>query len=97
MRIRTPNKAFILFALKLILGAAAAAVVLLNGVTFGGCPPGAFCLVSIEFYSMRLDLWSGFTTLFALGLLLSALKDLLVDLKRFELLERNVESIADID
>jgi hypothetical protein len=46
---------------------------------------------------MRLDLGSGLTALFALGLLLSALKDLLVGLKRFELLERNVESIADID
>lgn len=97
MRVRVPNKAFILLALKLIVGSAAAAVVLLNGVTFVSCPPGTFCLVSLEFYSMRLNLWTGFTTLFALGLLLSGLKDLLVSLKRFELLERNVESIADID
>jgi hypothetical protein len=97
MRVRVPNKALILLALKLIVGSAAAAMVLLNGTTFGGCPPGAFCLIDIEFYSMRFDHWSGFTALFALGLLLSALKDLLVGLKRFELLERNVESIADID
>lgn len=73
------------------------AVVLLNGVMVGGCPPGTFCLAVFEFYSMRLDLWSGLMTLFALWLLLSAFKDMLHGLKRFDLLERNVESIADFD
>ena len=97
MRVRAPTRASILLVLKVIVGSAAAIVVLLNGVTFGGCPPGTLCLLLFEFYSMQLDLWSGLTTLFALGLLLSALKDLLIRVKRIDVLERNVESIADID
>lgn len=97
MRVRPPNKTYLLFTLKLIVGSATATVVLLNGVTLGGCPPGAFCLVSIEFYSMRFDLRSGLAMLFSLGVLLSALKDLLIGFQRFEVLQRNVESIADID
>ncbi len=97
MLIRPAFKAFIIVALKLMLGTAAAAAVLLNGTTFGGCLPGTYCLVDLEFYSMQLDLWSGLMTLVALLLLLSAFKGLLLGLKRFELLERNVESIADID
>jgi hypothetical protein len=46
---------------------------------------------------MRLNLWSGFAVLLSLGLLLSAFKDLFVGLEPFELIERNIECIADVD
>ncbi len=94
---RALKTASILLALKLIAGCAAAIAVLLNGVKFNSCPPGTYCAGVFDFYSMRLDLWSGFTTLVALGLLLSALKDLMVGFGRIEILERDVESIAEID
>ena len=84
-------------ALKAILGLAAVIGVLVNGVMLGGCPPDAHCLVSLRFYSMRLDLWSISAALFGLGLLLSVLKDVLSNLRRIEVLERSAESIADIE
>ena len=91
-----------LCALKVVAGTATGLAVLLNGVKLGGCPPGTFCLASYEFYSMQLNLWSGFAVLLSLALLLSALvdlflMDLLVGLGPIELIGRNIESIADID
>jgi hypothetical protein len=97
MRIKALKKAKNLCALKVILGSAMVFAVLLNGVTIGGCSPNVFCLFTLEFYSMRLDLWSGLAAVFGAGLLLSAFKDLLENLRPLELLGRNIESIADLD
>ena len=94
MLIRPTFKAFIIVALKLILGAAAAAAVLLNGATFGGCPPGTYCLVDLEFYSMQLDLWSGLMTLVALLLLLSAFKKKGAECRRKDPAPLSIEHIS---
>lgn len=83
--------------LKVIVGSVIVFNMLLSGVTMGGCPPNVNCLWSLEFYSMRLDTWSVVAAILSIGLLLSAFKDLLKGLTPIELLERNVESIADID
>ncbi len=68
--------------------------VVVNGVRYGGCPPGTFCLSRFEFYAMRLDFWTIGISLLALWLLLSALKTLLSEACSVELPERNVESVA---
>jgi hypothetical protein len=68
--------------------------VVVDGVRYGGCPPGTFCFSRFEFYAMRFDLWSIGISLLALWLLLSALKGLLSEVGSIELLERNVESVA---
>ncbi len=70
--------------------------VMANGIKFGGCSPNTLCMVTMEFYSMRLDLWSGLVALVGAGLSLSALRDLLAGLGHIEVLDRNAESIADI-
>ena len=97
MRIRVFGNISLLCALKVIVGSAIVLAVMLNGVKLVSCPPNVFCLVNYEFYSMRLNLWSGFAVLLSLGLLLSAFKDLFVGLEPFELIERNIECIADVD
>ena len=46
---------------------------------------------------MRLDLWSVVAVMLGLGLLLSALKDLMTNLESFALRKSNIESVADLD
>lgn len=46
---------------------------------------------------MRLDMWSGLAALIGLSLLLAAFKELLISLRPVELLDRNIESIADLN
>ena len=97
MGIRSSGKALTHCALKVLAGSVLAFAVLLHGVHLGGCPPGTFCFSSVEFYSMQLSPRSGLAVLLSLCLLLSALKDLLADLGHIKLVERNIESIADVD
>ena len=94
MRIRFPSKESIFCAFKIIGGSAAVFAIVLDGINFSSCPPGTFCAPIFEFHAMRIDLWSVGTMLLALGLLLSALKDILLGLGSLELLERDIESIA---
>lgn len=79
------------------MGSAVAFAVMLKGVVIGSCPPNFMCLSSYEFYSMRLDMWSGLAALIGLSLLLAAFKELLISLRPVELLDRNIESIADLN
>jgi len=94
MRVRFPYKASVLCALKIIGGSVAAFSVAVNGVSYGGCPPGTFCWSRFEMYVMRIDLWSIGVSLLALWLLLSALKGLLSELSAFELPRQGVESFV---
>ena len=50
--------------------------------------------MDLGFY-MRIHLWSLSITMLAAGLLLSAFRDLVFDLGTIELLERDIEAVAD--
>jgi len=91
MRIRFPSKASIVCTFKVIGGSTATLAAVLSGQHL--CPPNIFCM-DLGFY-MRIHLWSLSITMLAAGLLLSAFRDLVFDLGTIELLERDIEAVAD--
>lgn len=99
MRFQLPALSAAFRKLRIVTGSALILVVFSTGVTIGGCGD-IFCPFGgslLEFYSMRLNLWSGSAALVGLALLLSALKDLLTSIDLPDLSERGLESIADLD
>ncbi|MEO1245616.1 MAG: hypothetical protein AAFX56_08010 [Pseudomonadota bacterium] len=99
MLLRRPDLSAAFRTLKVIMGSALVFMVFLTGVTIGGCGDGIFCPVGTIYkvYAMRLDLWSGVAAVTGLALLISALKDLLISLDLSDLLERDIESTADLE
>ena len=91
MRIQLPSKALVLCTCKIFGGTVATLAAVLSGENF--CQPNFFgsCLG----YFMRTDLLSFSIALLAMGLLLSAFRDLLQDFEQFVLLRRDIESLAE--
>lgn len=91
LNLQLPSRALVLRTSKILTGSVAALVSLLSGQTT--CAPNVFGLC----YGMYLpfELMQFSITLLAASLLVSALKDIFMDMGRIALLDRDIESIAD--
>ena len=86
-----PNRSLVIRTCKILVGSVAALASLLSGHTT--CAPNVLGLcygVYLPFELMQISV-----TLLAASLLVSALKDIFLDLGRIALLKRDVESFAD--
>ena len=92
MPFRYPSKASLLCACKVVCGSAAVLVSFLSGYQL--CPPNILCVINPG-VAMRVELFTLSVSLLAAGLLLSALRDLLLVLGTLELLDRDIEAVAD--
>ena len=101
MKVNRPRKSWKSTALKIFFGSLAAFVsVMLGdevcaGYAFSGFGMFDGCLVKLGYF-MSIGLFEFSVTLLAFSLLLSALLDVFSSLRRVDLLDRGIESVADI-
>lgn len=90
VRFRLPSKRAIFCALKILLGAAAALIAILSGK--GTCPPNIYC-IDLGYF-MPINPFTVSMIVIAMASLISALKDILANLEKIDIGQRNIESIA---
>lgn len=101
MHAKQPRKSWKLIALKVFVGSLAAFVSVTTGEDvcagggFGGFGMFGGCLLKLGYF-LPLGLFEVSVTLLAFSLLLSAFLDVFSNLRRVALLDRGIESVADI-
>jgi len=90
LSVQLPNRSVVFCACKILTGLVAALLSFLSGQTT--CAPNVFGICYGTYLPFELMQFS--ITLLAVSILVSALKDVFVDLGRITLLERDIESVV---